>query len=482
MPDQQSLFQAIPSTDRCLDALERAKAAPNSFSEAEALVILKTAPHSLVRTAITKFWDIQRDGIRSGKITSTDSLSLEARFTDMVHFSAQIAGPRLAKVLNGTGVVIHTNTGRSLLCAEARKALDMASCANTTLEFDRKTGGRGSRNELVSAYLQTLTGAEDGLVVNNNAAAVLLTLDTFCKGGEAIISRGELVEIGGSFRIPDVMQASGVSLCEVGSTNRTHTADYLNAISGNTRAIVRVHTSNYRIIGFHSEVPTEELANIAHSRGLLLINDLGSGSLVSFTGTGLPQEPTVQDAIRQRSDLVLFSGDKLLGGPQAGIIVGKRQLLARLRKNPLLRALRVDKLTYAALEATLRLYLDPANAKKAIPTLRMLSTPPRKLASAALSLKRRLNKSLGESCHISLIRDTSRAGGGAFPECNLPTTLVALVPASITPEELKNRLLETSPIIIGRLEHGAFCLDPRTLLPEDLDSLTKILHAVCSNA
>ena len=384
-------------------------------------------------------------------------------------------------VINGTGVIIHTNTGRSILARSARDAISMAAAGNTSLEFDRETGGRGSRHSILTRLICDLTGAEDAVAVNNNAAGVLLAMDSLCRGGEVIISRGELVEIGGSFRIPDVMSASGVALHEVGTTNCTHPGDYLDAINENTRAIVRVHTSNYRVIGFHTAVPTDKLAQLAHEKGLPLINDLGSGSLVNLAVCGLPPEPTVPECIRQGCDLVLFSGDKLLGGPQAGIIAGKKEFLSRIRKNPLLRAMRLDKLVYAGLEATLRLYYEPEKAMREIPTLSELMVRPEELDTRARGLKRRLARGLGSSCSISLAKDSSRTGGGAFPEYPLETTLVCLKPKEISPQELRSRLLADTPILIGRVENDAFCLDPRTLRDEDIPAAAKLLNNALKN-
>ncbi len=477
MSDFQSLFRAIPSMDRCLSAVEAAarQAAADSTRPCQELV---HAPHLLVREALATYWNRIRQDIRSGALNSASELGLDVRLAHMLAFVCRVVQPRLRPVCNGTGVIIHTNTGRSLLAKEAQDALLRAASGNTTLEFDETTGGRGSRNALVSRLLQILTGAEDGLVVNNNAAAVLLVLDTFCKNREAIISRGELVEIGGSFRIPDVMEATGVHLREVGATNRTHAEDYERAICEKTGAIVRVHTSNFRIIGFHKAVPTRDLAKIAHDHTLLLINDLGSGSLVDLERSGLPHEPTVQQSVADGSDLVLFSGDKLLGGPQAGIIVGKRELVARLRTNPLLRALRCDKLVYAALEATLRLYLDPQKAEQGIPTLRQILMPAEELAGRAQRLADKLASACQGLCDLSLRADSSRTGGGAFPEYPLPTTLVVLRPVSCSAEELRQRLLATSPILLGRIEQDAFCLDPRTLNEEDFELVVRLVRTV----
>ncbi|MDO5536436.1 MAG: L-seryl-tRNA(Sec) selenium transferase [Desulfovibrionaceae bacterium] len=477
----QDLFRVLPSTDRSLEAL---LTADDALSPRDAALreTLRAAPRVLVREAVTAYWNNVRAGIREGRLTDASALTLEARLSDLRRTAARAVSPKLRPVLNGTGVIIHTNTGRSVLPEAARRALAMAASGNSTLEFDTRTGGRGSRNALVSDLVRVLTGAEDCLVVNNNAAAVLLTLDTFCRGHEVVISRGELVEIGGSFRIPDVMESTGVRLREVGATNRTHARDYAAAICDETRAIVRVHTSNFRVVGFHTAVPTEELAAMAHERNLLLINDLGSGSLQNLSLPGLPREPTVQDALAQGSDLVLFSGDKLLGGPQAGLIAGRADLVARLRTNPLLRALRCDKLVYAALEATLRLYTEPERARAEVPTLRQFLVSEEELLKRARALRLAIGRACGKLCSCALVRDSSRAGGGAFPEAPLPTTLVAVTPSVCSVARLKLDLLETSPIIIGRIENNAFCLDPRTLEPECYPRLARVLAMVLEAA
>ena len=422
MPNLQNLFKAIPSTDKCLDTLARAA---GDGSSPDAVRLLAESPRPLIREAVSAYWDRRRDDVRGGKITEPGELSLDTRFDDMLSFVKRMAAPRMQPVINGTGVIIHTNTGRSILARSARDAISMAAAGNTSLEFDRETGGRGSRHS--------------------------------------------------------IMSASGVALHEVGTTNRTHPWDYLDAINENTRAIVRVHTSNYRVIGFHTAVPTDKLAQLAHEKGLPLINDLGSGSLVNLAVCGLPPEPTVPECIRQGCDLVLFSGDKLLGGPQAGIIAGKKEFLSRIRKNPLLRAMRLDKLVYAGLEATLRLYYEPEKAMREIPTLSELMVQPEELDTRARGLKRRLARVLGSSCSISLAKDSSRTGGGAFPEYPLETTLVCLKPKDISPQELRSRLLADTPILIGRVENDAFCLDPRTLRDEDIPAAAKLLNNALKN-
>ena len=322
---------------------------------------------------------------------------------------------------------------------------------------------------------KALTLAKAAATHDSYAAAVLLVLDTFCKGGEVIVSRGELVEIGGSFRIPEVMEKSGARLREVGATNRCHLHDYAAAINEDTRALMRVHTSNYRIVGFHSAVPLPDLAALAREHGLPVIEDLGSGSFMDFSSVGLPNEPTVPEVVAGGADVVTFSGDKVLGGPQCGLIVGSRERIEALKKNPLTRALRCDKLTMAALEATLRLYCEPERARREIPTLRDICRDPKDLARAARSLAARLRRALGPACRISLRPDVSRVGGGAFPERDLPTTLVCLEPAAMSATALKQALLDTTPPVLGRLEERSFCLDPRTLLPEDLPRLTALL-------
>ena len=357
-------------------------------------------------------------------------------------------------MLNATGVVIHTNMGRSVLADEAVNAILKACRGYSNLELNLASGERGSRYSHVEELLCTLTGSEAALVVNNNAAAVLITMDALCSGGEVVVARGQLVEIGGSFRIPDVMERSGATLREVGCTNRVHPQDYENAINERTVALMRVHTSNYRIVGFHADVPVEELADMAHRHGLPLIEDLGSGSFLDFTTAGLPGEPTVRSVVAAGADVVTFSGDKVLGGPQAGIIVGTKAIIEKIKRNPLNRALRIDKMTLAALEATLRLYLDEQLARKACG---------------------------GKAC-IRLISGESRVGGGSFPENALPTTLVRVVPTGCTPECLKQRLLETVPPLIGRLEDHAFLLDPRTLTDEELPMTANVIAVALEQA
>lgn len=462
----QEVFRAIPSVDVCLRALRDADAE------------LATAPQAFLRDLAADFLERIRSEIRSGQITSAAALAIDKQLPALLNHVRKGLRPNLRRVLNGTGVIIHTNLGRSVLAPEAAHAAFMAAGSYTNLEMNLATGERGSRHDLTEDLIRRITGAEAALVVNNNAAAVLLMLDTLCANGEAIVSRGELVEIGGSFRIPDIMAKSGTTLREVGTTNRTHLKDYREAINERTKAIMRVHTSNYRVIGFHAEADLRELKALAQEHGLPLLFDLGSGSLLDLSGEGLPPEPTVGEIIAAGADCVSFSGDKVLGGPQAGIIAGKKALVDKFKKNPLTRALRCDKLCLSALEATLRLYLDPETARWRVPTPRMISREPAELARAARALGAKIRRELssrGLSCDISYIKDVSRVGGGAFPECNLATTLVCLRPENCSAQQLRQRLLDGDPPLIGRLENDAFCLDPRALLKEEYGETAKVV-------
>jgi len=453
------LYRALPSVDRALDALaEYAPAAPRKGE-----VALAALPRALVREHVNGFLDVCREEIREGVYNAPEQLSLQALLPRMAAHVRAASRPHFRRVLNGTGVVVHTNLGRSLLADVAVEAVREACAHYSNLEFDLATGERGSRYSHVERILCQVTGAEAGLVVNNNAAAVMLVLDTLCKGREVIVSRGQLVEIGGSFRIPEVMEKSGARLREVGATNRTHLRDYENAITEETAALLRVHTSNYRIVGFHKEVTLDEMVALGRKHGLPVLEDLGSGSFHDFTALGLGDEPTVQQVVAAGPDVVTFSGDKVLGGPQAGIIVGRKEWIDRIKKNPMNRALRIDKMTLAALEATMRLYVDPELARRSIPTLSMVTATAEELRRRARRLAGRISRDLGEAFTVTMQDGASRVGGGSFPERDLRTTLVRVTPRDFSATELKQRLLDTDPPLVGRLEEDAFCLDPRTL-------------------
>lgn len=386
--------------------------------------------------------------------------------------------PKLKPVINATGVVLHTNLGRAILSRQAVEAVTKVAANYSNLELNLVTGKRGSRYEHVEEIICRLTGAEAALVVNNNAAAVLLVLSTLAKAGEVIVSRGQLVEIGGSFRIPEVMRQSGATLVEVGATNKTHLRDFAGAITERTAALLRVHTSNYRIIGFTQEVSLEEMVTLARQHQLPVIDDLGSGVLIDFEKYGLPAEPTVQASIAGGADIVTCSGDKLLGGPQAGIIVGKAAYIEKIKKNQLTRALRVDKFTFAALEATLRLYLDEQQALAEIPTLRMLNLKPADLLERANGLADQINELLGEWFVASVNEGMSQVGGGSLPGVELPTQLVVLETLQASVAELEERLRNAPVPVLARIARDRLLIDPRTVLPDQDQDLFNTLQFV----
>ncbi|WP_141727914.1 L-seryl-tRNA(Sec) selenium transferase [Thermogemmatispora onikobensis] len=383
--------------------------------------------------------------------------------------------PSLRPVINATGVIINTNLGRAPLSASSLQALQAVAQGYANLEYNLEAGERGSRSVHASALLRELTGAEAALVVNNNAAAVLLALSTLAAGREVIISRGQLVEIGGGFRVPDVMRQSGCLLVEVGTTNRTRLSDYAAAISERTALLLAVHPSNFRLTGFVESTPVGELVQLAHNHGLLVMEDLGSGCLIPSERYGLAHEPMPQESLAAGVDLVCFSGDKLLGGPQAGIILGRASLLERIARHPLMRALRVDKLTLAALEATLRHY-QRAEAEEAIPVWRMIALPLSRLQERAERWARTLRE---QGIAASVRPGESTVGGGSLPGETLPTALLALeegqVPCPL--EELARRLRSRPVPIVGRILHDALLLDPRTVLEEQDEELLRGLLA-----
>jgi len=383
----------------------------------------------------------------------------------------------LARVVNATGVVLHTNLGRALLSPLARERLQAVAGAYSNLEMDVNRKERGSRYAHVDAILQRLTGAQASLVVNNCASAVLLALESLARAKEVIVSRGELIEIGGEFRIPDIMRRSGATLREVGTTNRTHLKDYAQAIGPETGLLLKVHTSNYRVVGFTAAVSSRELADLGRERGVPVMEDLGSGCLIDLRRFGFPYEPTVPEVVASGVDLVSFSGDKLLGGPQAGIVVGKAGLIGRLVQNPLNRALRIDKFTVAALEATLYAY-EAGDALETIPTLRMLTEARAAIRRRARGLLRRLPPETHARLGLALVDTTSQVGGGALPTVELPSAAVALGTRERPAQALDERLRMGQPPVLGRVLDDRLLLDFRTILPSDIPALARALSSL----
>ena len=381
----------------------------------------------------------------------------------------------LRRVINATGTILHTNLGRSLLSQKIKENIESVAFNYSNLEFDIDNKKRGSRYVHLIDIIKKLTGAEDVLVVNNNAAAVLLTLNTLVKDKEIVVSRGELVEIGGAFRIPEIIKLSGGTPVEVGTTNKTHLKDYENAITDNTRALLKVHTSNYKIVGFTKEVSNEEISYLARENELVSINDLGSGQFVDFSRFGLPYEPTVKEVLDSGIDIVTFSGDKLLGGPQAGIIVGKKEYIEQMKKNQLTRALRVDKMTLAALEATLKLYLDEKEALEHIPTLHMISLSKERLFAKADVLKTRLSDI---DFKITVAEDKAEVGGGSYPASYLDSVVVKLEHPRLSATDIERRLLEVEIPIITRIKDNELIFDMRTLRTREFDLVKQALIEV----
>ena len=445
-------FRALPSVDRLL-AHERLR----PLGDGERPVVAE-----IVRQAL----ETARAAVAQGQPAPTEDQLVES----VLGLAEAVFRPSLRPLVNATGVIIHTNLGRAPLSEDAIAASAAVAAGYSNLEFDLDAGVRGSRFVHLESVLRQLTSAEAAMAVNNNAAAVLLALSSLARGREVIISRGQAVEIGGGFRIPDVMRQADARLVEVGTTNRTYLRDYEAAVTPDTAAIMRVHASNFRIVGFTETPQIHDLARLAHEHGVLLLDDLGSGCLLDTTRFGLAPEPTVQESLAAGADLAMFSGDKLLGGPQAGIIVGRRDLVDRLRCHPLARAMRMDKATIAALAATLVHYLR-GEALEKLPVWRMISAPVTGIQRRA----RRWARAIGEPAKI--VDGRSMVGGGSLPEESLPTKLVAIPGDGAYVTGLARRLRQSDPPVVARIERDALLLDPRTVLPQQDSTLVQAVKA-----
>jgi L-seryl-tRNA(Ser) seleniumtransferase len=448
-------LRQLPSVERLLQGLDAAGA-------------MAEYPRSLVVACARDAIDRARAGLREGRVAAS-GVTVEELIADVQAILTRRAEPSLVRAVNATGIIIHTNLGRAPLCDAACEALAAAS-GYSVLEVDPATGDRGSRQRHVDALLRELTGADAACAVNNNAAAVLLALAALASGRGVIVSRGELIEIGGSFRIPEIMAASGCRLIEVGTTNKTYLRDYEAALTPETALLVKVHRSNFAMRGFVHEVAVRDLAALGRRAGLPVLFDMGSGALVDLAARGLPPEPTAQDAIASGADVVTFSGDKLLGGPQAGLIIGRETALQRIRSHPMARAVRIDKLDLAALEATLRLYRDPERAWASIPVLRMLSAEPAALERSARDLAGRLQAVLGPAA-VDVRPTIAEAGGGALPGVELRSWGVAIRPTGAPPEAWERALRHHRPPVFCRIAEDNLVFDLRTISGQDLPVL-----------
>jgi len=454
--NKQSLLRMLPGIDTVMDQLNG-----DPF--------FKDIPKSVLVQSCR--WVVESLRLRiledDPSVDKTD-LSDAGILTRVKNKTKAILSPNLTRTINATGVVIHTNLGRSLLSSEAVGNMATIAGRYSNLEFNLKSGTRGSRYDIVEDLLCEISGAESAMVVNNNAGAVLLCLDTIARDRKAIVSRGELVEIGGSFRIPDVMQKSGTVLKEVGTTNRTHLKDYVNAIENDTGLLLKVHTSNYSLVGFTAEVSLKELVALGEKYHIPVMEDLGSGTFIDFSAYGLVKEPTVQESVKSGADVVTFSGDKLLGGPQAGIIVGKKEFLDRIKMNPMTRALRIDKLTLAALETTLAYYRDLETAVEKIPTLRMILSPLIKIQKRAKKLEKLLKNMHRSDMNFRMVDLLSKAGGGSLPLLNLPSKGIEVSVNKLSANAVEEHMRNHTPPVIGRIENDAFVMDLRTIQDDEL--------------
>jgi L-seryl-tRNA(Ser) seleniumtransferase len=462
--ENQSL-RSLPSVDLILKAAEIQSAGQGVSIEIVTRIVREVKERVRAKIIKGEYKEIDKEAITREMVRETAG-ALE-----------ELKRPFYQKVINASGIILHTALGRAVLAPEALAEIREELAGYSRLQVGLGTGQRSRRDEGVESLLRLLTGAEAATVVNNNAAATALVLNTIANGKEVIVSRGQLVEIGGEFRLPDVMAFSGAKMVEVGTTNKTHARDYERAITENTAALLRVHPSNYKIQGFTSEVPLQEMVRIAHSRGIVLIDDVGAGSLVDMSQFGFDAETTLQQSVAAGSDLITSSADKLIGASQGGIILGRADLVAAIRKNQFNRIVRIGKLTFAALEATLRLFLDLNLAQQRVPTLQMILRKPEDLKSAADAIVLRLNNAQIKA-EISASPGFSQTGSGSLPTQNLPTTVITIVPKSMSAQDLSGKLRQDKPPIIARIQNEQVLVDPRTLLKGEDIALVEALNRI----
>jgi len=466
-PAKETLFRQIPSVEALLQTDEMKRWAT-------------TVPRLILVDAVREAVEDTRGFIARGACGGANEAAIhQFILTRADEHLRSAVGPHYRRAINATGIILHTGLGRAVLPAKALEQIQEHLAAYSILQVDTATGKRSRRDERIEWLLGRLTGCEAATVVNNNAAATMLVLNTVAAGKEVIVSRGQLVEIGGSFRLPDVMFASGARLVEVGTTNKTHARDYENAITENTAAILRVHPSNYKIVGFTAEVPLPELVEIAHARNLVIIDDVGAGALLDFSRFGFTDQATLPDSVRAGTDIITASADKLIGGPQGGIILGKAVLIAKVRKNPLARIVRISKMTLAALEATLGLFLDEATALREVPTLAMLSRDLAQVRESADRIAQQVTE-LARGATITTMDGQSEMGSGSLPAQPIPTRLIAITSEKMTADELAARLRRREPPVFARIQDDRVLLDPRTLLDGEeeivIESLLEALN------
>ena len=468
--DPNSILRALPSVDALLKT-DTARGLANELGPTRVTSLARLATEDLrqrlLNSSQTSAGGNGNDAVRSELLKQAEQRLIELHLTD------KASG--VHRVINATGVVLHTNLGRAPLSDAARRAIDQAS-GYCTLEYDATAGSRGRRGARAEDLLLELTGAEAALIVNNCAAAALLVLNTFSRDGEAVISRGELVEIGGDFRVPDIMAQSGARMIEVGTTNRTRLSDYRRAINKRSRLVMRVHTSNYRIVGFTKVPSLSELAELTREAGLPLYEDAGSGALIDFSNYGIEGEPVIRESIEAGADIVSFSADKLVGGPQAGLVVGRRELIERMRSNPLYRALRADKLRLAALEATLSAY----SREEKVPTLEMIAMTPQQIEKRAKKLIRKVHKNTAEMLTLAPITSESAVGGGSAPISSLSTVAISVAREGVAAKKIAELLRQWNPPIIVRIVNDRVLIDLRTVAAADESEVEKALTALAN--